>query len=62
MKSSVLGLIKKTPRIEELYPCKWDLAPLIQDAWWASGPLQMATKHIAPTRVQMPEHLAHPGW
>lgn len=38
-----------------------DLAPLVQDAWWASGPLRMGTKHIAPTMVQMPAHLAHPG-
>jgi len=68
MKCSVSGLInvekkkeEKKTRTEELYPCKQDLAPLVQDAWWASGPLRMGTKHIAPTRVQIPDHLAHSG-
>ena len=44
-----------------VYPCKRDLAPLVQDAWWASGLIRMGTKHIAPTRVQMPDHLTYPG-
>jgi hypothetical protein len=61
MKYSVLRLINVKTTTEELYPCKRDLAPLVQDAWWASGPLRMGTKHIAPTRIQLPDDLAHPG-
>ena len=50
-------LVKATPR--PLYPWERDLAPLVQEAGWAPGPLWTGAENLVPTGIRSPDRPAH---
>ena len=57
MYSSTHNQVNGMPQL--LYPRERDPIPIVQEAGWALGPVQVSPENLAPTRVKTLDHPTH---
>jgi hypothetical protein len=50
------GVVKAT--YQPLYHRKRDMVPIVEEAWWASGPVCTDTENLADTDIRTSDRLA----